>query len=275
MRQIDLCADGVGEVGNDKDVLDVVVEVALDIGNIDLWCEGEGIHEELTESVVWLALFVQNVGDVLGDALEEVQGVLNGALEGLNIGNDWCGAGLGVLGSRNELETGLLSLVVLDLVWDWNEQAGLCGALSVDTDWGGNVGLRDDLLAGLGGNGQVNSWVWEGSSLRAGEEVLDKGGEVVQLEAGGVPSEKDFAWVGLQLERKHVLLVLDIDLDLVLSLGVVDGEAVADLDLHSILRAGTKEGSDDAVGRWVATGGMVEDGEDDLSKFCQPFALTI
>lgn len=72
MRQIDLCADGIGEVRNDKDVLDVVVEVALDICNIDLWCEGEGVHEELAESVVWLALLVQNVGDVLGDALEEV-----------------------------------------------------------------------------------------------------------------------------------------------------------------------------------------------------------
>lgn len=201
--------------------------------------------------------------------------MLNGALEGLNIGDDWCGAGLGVLGAGDELETRLLSLVVLNLVWDWDEEAGLCGALSVDSDWGGNVGLCDDLLAGLGGNGQVDGWVWESSGLRAGEEVLDKGGEVVELEAGGVPSEKDLAWVGLQLEGEHVLLVLNVDLDLVLGLGVVDGEAVANLNLHSILRADTEEGTNDAVRRWVTTGGMVEDGEDDLSNFCQRFALAI
>ena len=190
--------------------------------------------------------------------------MLDGALERLNIGDDWGAAVLGVLGGGDELQARLLGLVVLDLVRDWDEEAGLCGALDVDADWSGNIGLGDDALASLSGDGQVDGWVWEGACLGAGEEVLDQGGVVVELETGGVPSEEDLAWVRLHVKGEHVLLVLDVDLDLLLGLGVVDGEAVLDLDLHPILRAGTEDGSNDAVAGWVATGGMVQDAEDDL-----------
>ena len=62
LGQVDLGADGVGEVGDHEDVLDVVVEVVLDLLGVDLGGDGEGVHEELAEGLVGgLLLLVEKV----------------------------------------------------------------------------------------------------------------------------------------------------------------------------------------------------------------------
>jgi hypothetical protein len=63
---------------------------------------------------------------------------------------------------------------------------------------------------------------------------------------GGVPAEERLAWRGLESQGKHVLLVLDIDLDLVLLLGVRDGEAGADFDLGAVFGSGAYESTDNS-----------------------------
>lgn len=109
----------------------------------------------------------------------------------------------------------------------------------------------------------------EGAGLGRGEEVLNQGTEAVQLGRCRVPTEQDFARIGLEVEREHVFLILDVNLDLVLVFGVRDGEGRDDGHLAAVLGPASYEGTDDARrGRWrggrVATDGMVEDGEDGL-----------
>lgn len=62
-------------------------------------------------------------------------------------------------------------------------------------------------------------------------------------------------------------MVLDVDLHLILVLGVRDGKGRADLDLGAVFAADANEGADDASGLGiadVATDGMVENRENSL-----------
>jgi hypothetical protein len=53
VAQVDLSTDGVCEVRNEENILDVSVEHALQVGWRNLWCEGEGREKESSEGVVW------------------------------------------------------------------------------------------------------------------------------------------------------------------------------------------------------------------------------
>lgn len=73
------------------------------------------------------------------------------------------------------------------------------------------------------------------------------------------------------MQVEHVLLVLDVHLDLVLILGVGNGKGRRDRDLAAILVARSNQGSNDAGRRgrssWgIATDGMVKNGKDSLTK---------
>jgi hypothetical protein len=155
-------------------------------------------------------------------------------------------------------------------VGDLDEKAALGSSLGVDGNRGADVASRLDILAGLCRDGEVDGGVGEGAGIRGGEEVLDQSAEAVELVGGGVPAEKRFAGSGLEDQGQHVLLVLDIDLDLVFLLGMGDGEARSDLNFCSIFRSGAYQGTDDPGGLRVftdiASNGVVEDGEDSLAQ---------
>jgi hypothetical protein len=104
----------------------------------------------------------------------------------------------------------------------------------------------------------VDSRVRPGTVTLAAVEVLDQSGESVELRGSGVPANQDFAGVGLQVQSKHLLVVFHIDLDLVLSLGVADGEGGSDLDLASILRSCSEECTDDSLLVGIAAKRVVE-----------------
>ncbi|KAJ6440420.1 hypothetical protein O9K51_06210 [Purpureocillium lavendulum] len=262
---INLRADGVGQVADHENVLDVVVEVVLDLRRVDLGGQGQRAHKVLSEGVVGLLVLVQDAIDPLAHPVEEVQGLVDRPAEALDRGSP----GLVVLRARDGLEGVPLGVTVEHLVGHLDEEAAVGGALSVDGHGGADVASRLDVLAGLGRNRQVNGGVGERARLGAGEEVLDKGAEAVELVGRGVPAEQGLAGVGFQGQGEHVLLVLDVDLDLVLLLGVRDGEAGADLDLGSIFGSGADQGADDSGGLGilvdVPSHGVVEDGEDGLS----------
>ena len=95
-------------------------------------------------------------------------------------------------------------------------------------------------------------------------EVLDEGGEGVEVAAGGVPAYEHLLWVCAQVQGEHLLLVVHVDLDLLLRLGVGHGVAVPDLDLGSIVRAYAEEGSDDTFLVGGPSERVVEDGKDCL-----------
>lgn len=58
LREIDLGSDSVGQVADHEDVLDVVVEVVLDLGSIDLGGQRQGAQEVLGKGVVGLLVLV-------------------------------------------------------------------------------------------------------------------------------------------------------------------------------------------------------------------------
>lgn len=267
LRQVNLGADGVGEVGDHEDVLDVVVKVVLNLCGVHLGRERQGVHQVLAEGVVGLLLLIEDAVNPLADALDEVGALLNGAGQALNVRNDGGDAVLGVLGHGDGLEGATLGVTVHQLVGHLDEEAALGGALGIDGDRGGNVAAGLDVGGRVGADGQVDGGVGEGAGVRGGEEVLDQGGEGVELVRSSVPTQKGFARGGLEGEGEHVLLVVDVHLDLVLVLGVRDGEAGANLNLGAIFGAGADEGADNA-GRLgiadVSSNGMVEDGEDGL-----------
>lgn len=86
----------------------------------------------------------------------------------------------------------------------------------------------------------------ESAGVRAGEEVLDQGAEVVEFVRGGVPAEERFAGVSLENQSKHILLIFDIDFDLVFLFGMRDGEAGSYFDFGTIFRSGTDKSTDNA-----------------------------
>lgn len=274
MGQVDLGADGIRQVADHEHVLDVVVEVVLDVEGVDLGGEREVVHEVLAQGLVGVALLVEDLADVARAALEQVLGLCEGADEALDVGQQRGGAGLVVGGGGDGLQGGAVGIAGGEAVGHLDEEAGLGGAVGVDGGRGRDVALGLDVLAGLGRDGQVDGRVGEGARLRGGEEVLDQGGEGVELQAGGVPAQEGLAGAGLEGELEHGPLVLDVHLDLVLVLDVWDREAVPDLNLGAILGAHTYEGADNAgfgrvgvcgrVGDVVVAGGMVEDGEDSL-----------
>ena len=81
------------------------VQIALNIGGIDLGCQAEGVHQELTQRGRGLCLLVEDVVDVVRDALEHVQDVLDGALELVEVGTNLLCPALVVLGGRDELQS--------------------------------------------------------------------------------------------------------------------------------------------------------------------------
>jgi hypothetical protein len=117
--------------------------------------------------------------------------------------------------------------------------------------------------------------VGPGSVALLAVEVLDKGGESVELAACRIPAYKNFTGVCAEVEGQHLLLVIHVDLDLLGGLCVGDGIAVADLDFGTVFAARSQEGADDAllVG-WPAEG-VVEDGEDGLRTHCQLHRLPL
>jgi hypothetical protein len=106
--------------------------------------------------------------------------------------------------------------------------------------------------------------VWPCAVALLAVEVLDEGGEGVEVAAGGVPADEDLAGVCAEVQGEHLLLVVHVDLDLLGCLGVGDGIAVADLDFGAVFAAGAEEGADDAFLLGGAAEGVVEDGEDGL-----------
>jgi len=241
------------------------VQVALNVGGLDLGCQAECVHQELAQRGRWLGLLVQHVVNVVGDALEHVQDVCDGRLQRVEVGHDVLRSVLAVLGGRDELQARPLGLAVLDLVGHGDEEARVGGALGGDANGGGDVRLGLDLLAGDGGDSQVDGGVGPCAVALLAVEVLDEGGEGVEVAAGGVPADEDLAGVGAQVQGEHLLLVVHVDLDLLLSLGVGDGIAVADLDLGAVFAAGAEEGADDALLLGGPAEGVIEDGEDGLA----------
>ena len=64
------------------------VQITLNVDGLNLWRQAEGVHEELSQRRRRLGLLVQDVVNVVGDALEHVQDVCDGALQGIEIGHD-------------------------------------------------------------------------------------------------------------------------------------------------------------------------------------------
>lgn len=276
LRQVDLGADGVGQVAHHENVLDVVVEVVLDGLGGDLGGQRQVVHHELAQGLVGVALLVKNLAHVAGSALQQVLSLGDSGGKGFDVRDERGLARVVVGGGGDGLEGSAVGVTLGQLMGHLDEQARLGRAVWVDGGRGGDVGVGLDVLARLGGDGQVHGGVGEGARLGGGEEVLDEGGEAVELEAGGVPAQQRLARAGLEGQLQHGALVLDVDLDLLLILDVGDGEAVAHLDLGAVLGPHTYQGADNAGlgcvwrgvfwGDVVAADGMVEYGEDCLES---------
>jgi hypothetical protein len=89
-------------------------------------------------------------------------------------------------------------------------------------------------------------------------EVLDEGGEGVEVAAGRIPANEDFAGVCAEVKSKHLLLIVHVYLDLLGGFGVRDGVAVADLDFGAIFAAGSEKGANNTFLVSGAAEGVVE-----------------
>lgn len=240
------------------------IQVTLNVLRVDLGSQRQGVHQELAQSRAGLGLLIQNVAHVVGDTLNHLEDLLNGALQRLNVGLQHLRTVLSFLGSRNQLETTALGLAVLDLVRNGDEQAAIGSALGGDTNGCRDVCLGLNVLSGHGGDGQVDGGVGPGAVALLAVEVLDEGGEGVQVGRGGVPAEQDLLGVCAKVQLQHLLLVVHVDLDLLLGLGVGDSVAVADLDFCAIFRTNTEQSTDNALLVLGSAERVVEDCENGL-----------
>lgn len=88
LRKVDLSADGVGQVADHEDILDMVVKVVLDLLGVDLGGQGQGVHEVLANSVVGLLILIEDTVDPLACSVEEVDCLLDRSAEALNVGDE-------------------------------------------------------------------------------------------------------------------------------------------------------------------------------------------
>lgn len=254
----------------------MVVEVVLDGRRVNLGGEGQIVHQVLAQGLIGVALLVQNLAHIPTRPLQQVLGLGQSCGQRLDVGDKRRGAVLVVGGASDSLEGGAVSVAGRKLVRNLNEETRLGSALRVDGGGRGDVALGFDVFARLGGDGQVHGWVGKRARLRGGEEVLDEGGEGVELERGGIPAQQGLAGRGLEREGQHRPLVLHVHFDLVLILDVRNREAVSYLNLRAVLGAHADQGANDAGfwGVWVgggvdgviAAGGMVEYREDSLLR---------
>lgn len=211
------------------------IQVLLNIGRLHLRSQSESVQQELTHGGGSGGLLVDHRLNVARHPVDHAQNLLNGTLQSLNISSDASRALLSVLGIGNGLQTTLVGLAVSELVRDGDEGGAVGSTLGGDTNGGGDVGAGLEVLASLGGHCKVNGGVRPCAVALAAVEVLDQGGEGVELGGSGVPADQHLARVGLEVQGQHLLVVLHIDLDLVLGLGVAHGEGGAHFDLTSIL----------------------------------------
>lgn len=108
LREIDLCADRIGQVADHQDVLDMIVEVVLDLSGVNLGSQGERAHQVLAQRVVGLLVLVEDPVDPFAHAVEQIERLLDGAAEALDVGDERRGAGLGVLRAGNSLKSAAL-----------------------------------------------------------------------------------------------------------------------------------------------------------------------
>ena len=88
--------------------------------------------------------------------------------------------------------------------------------------------------------------MWPCSVALLAVEVLNEGGEGVEVAAGRIPANEDLAGVCAEVEGEHLLLIVHVYLDLLGGFRVRDGVAVADLDFGAIFAAGTEQSANDA-----------------------------
>jgi hypothetical protein len=242
----------------------VNVQVALNVGGLDLGGQGKSVKQELAHGGGSGSLLINDRLNVTRNTVNHRDDFLNRTLQRLNVRGNASGALLGILGVGNGLETALVGLAVSELVGDGNEGGAVGSTLSGNTHGGGNVGAGLEVLSRLGGNSQVDSGVRPCAVTLAAVKVLDQGGEGVELGRGGVPTDEDLAGVGLQVQGEHLLVVLHVDFDLVLGFRVAHGERGAHLNLTSIFRSRSEQSSNNTFLVGVAAKRVVEDREDGL-----------
>ncbi|KAI7514801.1 Eukaryotic translation initiation factor 3 subunit [Hortaea werneckii] len=234
------------------------------VRQVDLRTDRVGQSFSMSSAEGWFGFFVQDVRDVVGDALEHLEDGLDRAFQRLDVGCQELRAVFPVTGSGNDFQSTLLGFAVLDLVRDRDKETAIGGAFGGGADGRRDVGVSLDVLAGFGAHGQVDGRVGPGAFTLLRVEVLDQGGEGVEFAAGGVPAEQHFLGACAQVELQHALLVVHVDLDLLGRLGVGDGIAVLYGDLGAVFTPGAEEGADDSGGVSGAAGSVVEDGDECL-----------
>lgn len=242
------------------------IQVALNVSRLNLGGKSKSVEEELAHSGGGGGFLVDHRLDVAGDTVDHGDNLLNSALERIDVGGNGSGTVLSVLGVGDRLETALIGLGVAELVGNGDESGAVGSALGGDTNGSGDISPGLEVLAGLSGDSQVDSGVRPCAIALAAVEVLDEGGEGVELGGSGVPANQNLAGVGLQVEGEHLLVIFHVDLDLVLSLGVADGEGGSDLNLASILGSCSQQSTDDALLIGIAAERVVENGENGLER---------
>lgn len=110
----------------------------------------------------------------------------------------------------------------------------------------------------------MHCWMWECALSLLRVEVLDKGRKGVQLRACRIPADEHLLWRGLQVQLEHALLVVHIHLDLLGSLCVGHGVAVANLDFGAIFASRSEKCANNALLLCWSAGCVVEDAEECL-----------
>lgn len=85
LGQVDLGSDGVGQVADHENVLDVVVEVVLNLRSVDLGGQRQGAQEVLSQGIVGLLVLIQYAVNPLADAVQKANGLLDRSTQALNV----------------------------------------------------------------------------------------------------------------------------------------------------------------------------------------------
>ena len=175
-------------------------QITLHVAGLHLGRQTERIHEELAERDARGRLLVKHVADIAANAVDESHDMSHRALQRVEVGRHLGRALRGILRcSTHSLESGPVCVAVPNLVRHGDEEARVAGALRRHTNRRRDVRAAVDGQAGRRGHGQMNSRMRPGAVALLAVEVLDEGGECVELGAGGVPAHEHLARVCAQL----------------------------------------------------------------------------
>eukprot|EP01136_Pigoraptor_vietnamica_P024257 Opistho-1_new@6838 len=248
----------IGEVCDHQEVLEVRVEHALKLRRLHPGHSGNRVEDKAADVTVAGDLAVQHTLHVVFDNREQIERLVHGELEVVEVAEQVAGAVGHIARLLEEIHSDALCLVVLDLALDWHKN----GAGRLVRDAEGRAGeCADGHL--VVGEARVDEQVHGVKRPRlARVEVVDENRVLGNLSARRIPPDDNLLRVHFLVQLKHAVVCVHINGDLIRRFVVGHGERISHLN-DAVLSHRSEQRANHTLLIVIAPREMVQNGEVD------------